>query len=516
MSDAPVAASRVSTLDGAPDLYDHEISLVDTTEPELSRSRTESPGPGSRKLGKKPTRGSIREQLARRKYARYSYERYSKGESLAADDEDEADNPAGPNEEPGFQPDDTQAVDFAERGRQGNAVKKKKHRGPASEVDILYENQRGSFFFGIPLYSHSSLLNFDPAPWVNKDLKDSPVNITNAQVPDPTWQWLWKTWYVDMSYDVDEQGWQYSFSFGKNFAWHGTHPWFHSFVRRRRWLRKRVRHETAALTGPKSSSMSVAHKLNTDYFTIHPKREQSPASHHPESYLSVKTADTERPPEDIKDVGSLMKALRFATVDREKIDIFKKFVEDGGEELAYLSSTLPEVMSFLVFQNSKQQLLTYLKRAANEAKEHRDEHDAEDKPEGDLEKKRIDNLLAAVDAANREIGGLEYWSDRKHVLKTADSDAEAMQTVATIFDAPGPKPDKDDNPVDHIKGISSNAEVDADPTHKLVHKAYKQQQEEQQSEQPGEKGKGKAKEDRNDGTSSPPRLKQDQVLIPDD
>ena len=514
MSDAPAAASRVSTLDGQEDNYDHEISLVDTTDPDATKSRTESPAPGSRKLVKKPTRTSVREQLAKRKYARYSYERYSKAGSVATDEEVEQDEP--PEEtEPGVQPDDTQAVDFAERGRKSKESKRKKQRGPMSEVDILYENQRGSFFFGIPLYSHSSLLNFDPGPWVNKDFKDSAVTIMNSQVPDPTWEWAWKSWYVDMSYDVDEEGWQYSFAFGK-FAWHGSHPWFHSFVRRRRWLRKRVKRGHSGVGSGKPGSMGAAHQLTTDYFTIHPKRERSPESRRPESYTSLTGAEIEEPPEDIKDVGSLMKALRFASVDREKIDLVKRFVKGGGEELAYLRSSIPEIMSFLVFQNSKQWLLSYLKQTANEAKEHRGQHDAEEKLEGEAEKRRIDNLLAAVDAANAEIGALEYWSDRKHVLMTADSESQAMQTISTIFDAPARKPEVDDNPVDKIRGISSKAEVDVDPTHKLVHQASKQQQ---AQSNPIDKGKGKEREKENqqnvNGDSSPPRLKADQVLVPD-
>ena len=44
-----------------------------------------------------------------------------------------------------------------------------------------------------------------------------------------------------MGYDVDDQGWSYAFNFGSNSRWHGSHVWFHSFVRRRRWIRLRRR-----------------------------------------------------------------------------------------------------------------------------------------------------------------------------------------------------------------------------------------------------------------------------------
>lgn len=79
-----------------------------------------------------------------------------------------------------------------------------------SHIDILYENQRGWFIFGIPLFSNKALWNLriDPAPWQDAKFRPSAVNITNAQVPDPSWVWDWNSWYVDMSLDVDEEGWQ--------------------------------------------------------------------------------------------------------------------------------------------------------------------------------------------------------------------------------------------------------------------------------------------------------------------
>ena len=38
-------------------------------------------------------------------------------------------------------------------------------------IEVLYENQRGSFFFGIPLFSSRSLLNFDPVGMGRRDLQ---------------------------------------------------------------------------------------------------------------------------------------------------------------------------------------------------------------------------------------------------------------------------------------------------------------------------------------------------------
>lgn len=495
--------SGIATADGFTDVPDHEISLVDTTAPSATPSRTESPTRSSKELAIRKTKSSIRQRIANRKYAKWRQDKFSRNGKLPQEPSEAA---------PGEQP-DTEAVDFADRGRRDAPKKQTKDE---SAVDVLYENQRGSFFLGIPLYSHSSLLNFDPSPWVTKDFKDSPVNITNAQVPDPSWQWSWKRWYVDMSHDVDEEGWQYSFSFGGNFVWHGTHPWFHSFVRRRRWLRKRIkRREHGKLRSGKAETMSIAHNLNTDYFTIHPKRERSPDSKQPESHTSVRASvQGEEPPGEINDIATLLQALKLATVDREKIDIVKKFINQGGEELAYMGSHIPDIMSSLVFQNSKTQLLSFLKDTTNAAQAHRDEHNAEDRPEGEQERRRIDNLLAAIEAADHQIGGLEYWSDRKHVLKTVDGASD--QPISTIFDKPSKDPQRQDHPAGSIRGISDRAEVGIDPTHELMHTVHGGDAHDISAEDKG-KGKERAREPGSEyeKEESPPRLKADQVLIPD-
>ncbi|KAE8324595.1 hypothetical protein BDV39DRAFT_194966 [Aspergillus sergii] len=236
---------------------------------------------------------------------------------------------------------------------------------PGSELDILYENQRGWFFFGIPLYSHGSLLNFDPSAWVTYDLRDSPVNITNAQVPDPSWEWAWKTWYVDMSGDVDDQGWQYSFSFSSS-AWHGSHPWFHSFVRRRRWVRLRVK-KASERSRRGRSGFEMAHMLNEDYFTIHTAKKKRAASagrgsQGPSTHLSQATTnvDEEGPLEEIGNIPTLMFALKNAKIDREKFDILRRFVAEGGQELYYLDGKMQDIMALFVFQASRWQLVTYM------------------------------------------------------------------------------------------------------------------------------------------------------------
>lgn len=220
-----------------------------------------------------------------------------------------------------------------------------------------------SFVCGIPLFSSKSLLNFDPAAWQNGHFHDSAVSILDAQVPDPSWVWQWKSWYVDMTGDVDEAGWAYSFSFSPSFAWHGNHVWFHSFVRRRRWLRKRVklptprrRHSHASASADSSRADSVeraGHGLGNDYFTIHSRREPgswragggggaSSSSYRRSSAPAgdsgwLGDADSDHEDADIANIPCLLRTVRRARLDREKVEAVMRFVEDGGEELTYLA-----------------------------------------------------------------------------------------------------------------------------------------------------------------------------------
>lgn len=336
------------------------ISLVDNTIPQQTTSEPAQRTPTldrQASLTKHLSRASVQSQLAKRKYAKWQPDRLG----IAPDTRDSLSRESSQvrggsvsasSAGEGSAGREVEAADFApsrvsshngngngQINGAGDQTNGREDIKPRSEMDILYENQRGWFFFGVPRYSHSSLLNFDPCPWMTQDRRASPVDITNAQLPDPSWEWAWKTWYVDMSGDTDEQGWQYSFSFASS-SWHGTQPWFHSFVRRRRWVRLRTKAVERRTRG--RSDFEKSHMLNEDYFTIHSSkvrsREQSTTGlSRVESGFLNRASATVDEEDEIGDIPSLMRALKTASIDRERIDALKKFIEEGGDELYYLN-----------------------------------------------------------------------------------------------------------------------------------------------------------------------------------
>ena len=74
-------------------------------------------------------------------------------------------------------------------------------------------------------------------------------------------------------------------------------------------------------------------------------------------------------------------------------------------------------MSMLVFQNSRRQLLSSLMATFDDVKTRREEHKRNGEPEDEVEVRRINNLLKAIEAADNECKKLEYWSDIKNLTE---------------------------------------------------------------------------------------------------
>jgi hypothetical protein len=432
VSDTPDAATLKA---------ENQVTLVDHTTPERVSAATSEDGlsdaertatrvdtgstePLFQKISRSSLQNSVRHQVNRQKYRRYQQHRYSDGPALP-------DEEGAPVQQEGQEAAPIQKS-YLERSkaRARKALNRKRTLGRGDEedsvIDILYENQRGAFFFGVPMFSSSSLLNFDPRPWQNAAFRTSASDIRNAQVPDPSWIWDWKSWYVDMSRDVDEEGWEYSFSFQKGVAWHGNHPWFHSFVRRRRWLRKRVRKDTSHKTKERG------HELNADYFTIHPKILRGPSPNGSLTYSALRARgfqndDVNIQDVDIADIGTLILMLRKSAVDREKLVAVRKFVNQGGDELFYLSDRMSDIMALFVYQSSRRQLLAELIHhfdASTARKESLSGHmhsDEESKKLHEAAAKQANNLSRAVEAADEQVKHLEYWSDIKSMARHGET-----------------------------------------------------------------------------------------------
>ncbi|KAL8674646.1 MAG: hypothetical protein Q9168_000954 [Polycauliona sp. 1 TL-2023] len=481
--------------------YDHPINLIDTTKPKDDKTPSEGlPESSGASLTRRWTRGTLRQELAKRKYARWQQDK-SHVEADAEPADASGDQNAG--EEAKASPKGAQDQgEHREPHTRSNEEHTPKQTGTQdSAIDILYENQRGWFLFGMPLYSANSLLNLDPAAWQTSTFHDSPVNITNAQVPDPSWEWAWKTWYVDMSHDVDEEGWEYSFSFQPRFAWHGSHPWFHSFARRRRWLRKRVKVRSSRMVDGKGG-LKESHRLNADYFTIHgAKRDRSPNSSTGKTFANRSSfvgydgqeSDSGEEFHDIPNVLALLAVLKKATVDREKILAVRTFLSQGGDELHYLPDNMDEIMGLLIYQTSRQQLYSYISEAHDDAKPQLASGNDMESAEHDTKESNVDNLYRAAEASHTYLDGLEYWKDASTKQKLGKSSLR-VEPAFGKHNVDWPEETKahieEENADNEIRGIPNDADTDFAPS--LLRTA--QGQTEGTTGGSLDKGKGKAQE----------------------
>lgn len=413
--------------------YDHEIFLIDRTHessigPLSTRSRSQSVGsvdiltssPADQSASRRDSdaglrrKYTLREQLAKRQVSKFEAGR----EQHEAEAPSQNDDPVPEQLSP-----PTSAEEEPARGRTADSAPKRKsaQKELGAAIDVLYENQRGGFLCGLPLFGGRALGNLDPSPWTNIALKTSATDITNAQVPDPSWEWAWNNWKINHGDDVDEDGWEYSFAFYKKFSWHSA-KWWNSFVRRRAWIRKRVKKHTG-------HHVQEGHMLNSDYFTIHPAilrdRNSSPASTQRETNYSVRQLARrdilQEIKEEILDIGALMKALKVCRIDREKTEAVENFIAHGGEDLYYLRERMHDIMAHFIFQASRRLLLAHLARLNDEATDHRKQLIDEGKEEDSLETRRIENLHAAIKHADEEVRRLEFWSDVKEMAHTGNT-----------------------------------------------------------------------------------------------
>lgn len=419
--------------------YDHEIRLIDHTQPTIitaTRSRSHSASESSRRDSLSPPdehsarrhsddvlrkKLSLREELARRRYAKPKYQDRRLGDDLNEDQSQKGGVVVGNIISGGG---DAASDDGRpETGESSELQRKSTQVEQGSAVDVLYENERGGFLCGMPLFSSKALGAADAPPWTNIAQKASATDIKTAQVPDPSWEWAWPEWRIYHFEKTSPDGWEYSFMFSKKrvkFSWHGP-TWYNSFVRRRAWIRKRVKKGSGY-------QMQEAHKLNSDYFTVGPSisHSRSPSkapsvnSRYSTAQLAKRDMEEETTKEDIRDIGSLMKALKESRIDRERMEAVENFIRNGDDELYYLKDHMSEIMFQFIFQASRRLLLAHLSQICKDASEQREQRTRDGEEQSAADARRIANLEAAIRAADEQVKRLEFWSDIKELVGQGD------------------------------------------------------------------------------------------------
>ncbi|KAI0873170.1 hypothetical protein GGS24DRAFT_405824 [Hypoxylon argillaceum] len=307
---------------------------------------------------------------------------------------------------------------------------------PETEIDILYENQRGGFLCGIPLFSSAALGNLDPPAWTNFAHNPSPTNTQTAQVPDPSWQWAWPEWRInhDDQIQADGDGWEYSFMFSTKFSWHRP-SWYNSFVRRRAWIRRRIKISIGYQT-------TDEHAMNPAYFTVSARqREPSPFTTSSEvergsidrqsrgsrggSRLSRERSrgdmDSSVVPLEVRTTEDLMTILRQSRIDRERLEAVENYINNCTDDLLHLQNYMHEIMSMFVFQTSRKTLLARLTQLHDDVVGENAATGSASKGKSAITTAKDGNLAEAIKHADEEVRRLEYWSDIKGMAENGEA-----------------------------------------------------------------------------------------------
>ncbi|KAH9892356.1 hypothetical protein F4778DRAFT_317782 [Xylariomycetidae sp. FL2044] len=418
---------------------DHEISLVDRTA-SLDESRALSPD-----IDDTTADLSAEGQALVTSESRSPLTQDPQEPAQDARPPDGVEPEAGPSGEQAVSQPSTSEVQHAHRRRVSALLRKgqsrmssrnkrlSQHRPhppkePETEIDVLYENERGGFLCGIPLFSSAALGNLDPPPWTNGNHKPSPTDIRTAQVPDPSWEWAWPEWRVnrDEAIETDNDGWEYSFMFSKKFSWHGP-KWYDSFVRRRAWIRRRIKKGLGY-------QANDPHMMNPEYFAVTPakkkRRSLSTAmeevsdvdgasiggqSRRSRDIMPVDEEDDDHVPVELETAEDLLTILKRSRIDREKLEAVESYIKHCKDDLLQLQEYMHEIMSIFVFQASRKLLLSRLIQL------HDDEQAKEKKGKAPKTNNKLENLGQAIKHADEEVRRLEYWSDIKNMTENGES-----------------------------------------------------------------------------------------------
>lgn len=120
--------------------------------------------------------------------------------------------------------------------------------------------------------------------------------------------------------DVDPEGWSYAFMFRSKKWRHKAYP-FHSFVRRRRWIRLRRKKNSEDIKG--------------QIYKMHPIIQETPAEEL-ESMLNVEPKNTV-----LADFDQLKEKVMDSRIDREKLEFIKEYLDrNPSDEPNHVSQNL--------------------------------------------------------------------------------------------------------------------------------------------------------------------------------
>ncbi|KAG9072194.1 hypothetical protein KI688_006418 [Linnemannia hyalina] len=232
--------------------------------------------------------------------------------------------------------------------------------------DFLYQHQRGAFFLGTPKFSSNTLLPVDPDEWTDQTFQTSAMDTSDYELPDPSWEWVHKSWLVDMTGDVDEDGWEYAMTFHGS-PWHGNYEVFRSFARRRRWLRLRKR-KGKALGKPDSlpertyppsilellqSQVDASNALQQDatpYSTVDRRAGKSTSTGN--DNLSLPLAPAKR--------VDLYQSLKKSHSDREKLAHVAQYVVRHPGDFDDMEKRLDKYLNLFDYETSRREFISML------------------------------------------------------------------------------------------------------------------------------------------------------------
>lgn len=162
--------------------------------------------------------------------------------------------------------------------------------------------------------------------------------------------------------------------------------------------------------------------LNADYFVVKSASERSHREHSSiassrvvsGTSVSQLSGGTEEKMPDIEDTETMMRSLRTARIDREKLEIMENYLEHAID-LSQLQDEMHEIMSIFVFQASRRILLTRLMQIYDESTKQLQKQET---PEL---KSRNDALKDAIKHADEEVRRLAYWSDVKQMAESGEA-----------------------------------------------------------------------------------------------